>query len=101
MVFPKWDRCPKVVQYPNALCSSFRGCFVILLYEKSNPIIKIMSGASVPKVGHGPEMGQNEFDCACVSVVFTCTPLVFHSPYIKPVGHGSIGLLQAPVLASI
>jgi len=26
--------------------------------------------AIVPKVGHGPEMGQNGFDRACVSVVF-------------------------------
>jgi len=44
-------------------------------------------------MGHGPKIGQNEFVCACVSVVFTCILLVFHSPYIKPVGHGSIGLL--------
>jgi len=26
--------------------------------------------AIVPKVGHGPKMGQNGFDRACVSVVF-------------------------------
>jgi len=29
-----------------------------------------MPEAVVPKVGHGPKMGQNEFDRACVSVVF-------------------------------
>ena len=46
----------------------------------------------IPKVGHGPKTGPNEFDCV---FFFTCIPLVFHGPYIKPVGHGSIGLLQA------
>ena len=40
-------------------------------------------------------MGHNEFDCACVFVVFTYFPLAFHSSFLKPVGHGSIGLLQA------
>jgi len=35
----------------------------------------------------GPTMGQNEFDCARVCVVFTIIPLVFHSSFIKPVGH--------------
>jgi len=29
-----------------------------------------MPEAIVPKVGHGPKMGQNGFDRACVSVVF-------------------------------
>ena len=29
-----------------------------------------MPEAVVPKVGHGPKMGQNGFDRACVSVVF-------------------------------
>ena len=47
-------------------------------------------------MGHGRKMGQTEFDCACVFVVFTCIPLMFHGPYIKAVGlgHGSIGLPQ-------
>jgi len=58
-----------------------------------------MPKSNVPKAGHGPKMGQKEFDCACVSVVFTCIPLVFFSPYIKPVGRGSIGLLQARILS--
>jgi len=31
---------------------------------------KKLPEAIVPKVGHGPEMGQNGFDRACVSVVF-------------------------------
>jgi len=55
-----------------------------------------MPEANVPKVGHGLKMGQDDFDCACVSVVFTCTPLVFHSSYMKPVGlgHGSTGLFS-------
>jgi len=54
-----------------------------------------MPEAKVPKVGHGPEVGQSEFGCACVSVVFTCIiPLVFYSPYLKPVGHESIGLTR-------
>ena len=56
--------------------------------------MKKMLEANFPKVGHGSKMGQNEFHCACVSVVFTCIPFVSHSPYIKPVGHESIGLLQ-------
>ena len=30
-----------------------------------------------------------------IALVFLCIPLVFHSPHIKPVGHGSTGLLQA------
>ena len=46
--------------------------------------------ANVPKVGHGPSMGHKEFDCALVSVVFTFISLVFHSLYIKSVGHRSI-----------
>jgi len=29
-----------------------------------------LPAAIVPKVGHGPDMGQNGFDRACVSVVF-------------------------------
>ena len=29
-----------------------------------------MPEAIVPKVGHGPKMGQNGFDRACISVVF-------------------------------
>jgi len=54
-----------------------------------------MPKANVSKVGHGPKMGHIEFYCACVSVIFTCIPLVFHSPHIKSMGHGIIGLLQA------
>jgi len=46
-------------------------------------------------LGHGSKMGQNEFDCACVSVVVTINPVVFYSPNIKPVENGNIGLLQA------
>ena len=70
--------------YPNAICSWFRVCFVILLYKQvAQSLKKIMPEANVPKVGHGPKMGQNEFDCACVSMLFTCIPLVFHSPYLK------------------
>jgi len=57
-----------------------------------------MPEANVSKVGHGSKMGQNKSDCACVSVVFTCIPLVFHSPYIKQAGHRSIRLLQARFL---
>jgi len=44
-----------------------------------------MSEANVPKVGHGPKMGRNEFDCACVSVVFTCSLLVLHKAHIAPI----------------
>jgi len=51
---------------------------------------------NVFKVGHGPNIRQNEFDCAYVSAVFRFIPLVFYNPYIKPGGHGSIRLLQAP-----
>ena len=50
---------------------------------------------NILKVGHRPNIRQNEFDCAYVSVVFRFIPLVFYNPYIKPVGHGSIRLLQA------
>ena len=52
----------------------------------------------MPKVGHGPKMRQNEL--VLVSVIFTRIPLVFHSPYIKPLGHGSIGLLKARFFSS-
>jgi len=51
-------------------------------------------------MGNGPKIGQNEFDCACVSVVSTFIPLVFYIPYIKPVGYGSIGVLQVLFLFS-
>jgi len=40
-------------------------------------------------------MGQIQFHCASVSVVFTSIPVVFYSPYPKPVEYGSVGLLQA------
>jgi len=40
-------------------------------------------------------MGQNEFACACFSVADAIIPVVFYSLYIEPMGHGSIGLLQA------
>jgi len=43
----------------------------------------------------GPKMGQNEFECAFVSWVFTFT---FYSPCLKPVGHASFGLLQVQLL---
>jgi len=66
-----------------------------ILRNKYPDHTKKMPEANVPKLGHGSKMGQYEFDCACVSVVLVCIPLVFHRPYIKPVGHGSIGLLQA------
>jgi len=36
------------------------------------------------EVGHGSKMGQNEFDCDCVSAVFKFFPLMFYSPYITP-----------------
>jgi len=32
--------------------------------------------AYVPKVGHGAEVGLNELDCACVSMVFKCIPFM-------------------------
>jgi len=51
-----------------------------------------MPEETVPNVGHGSKIGQNKFDCA---LVFAFIPLVVYSPYTKPVGHGSIGLLQA------
>jgi len=47
----------------------------------------VKNSPDVPKVGHGPKMGQNECDCACVSVVFTIIPVVFYSTYIKPEGY--------------
>jgi len=60
---------------------------------------KKLPEAIVPKVGHGPKMGQNGFDRACVSVVFLF--LLFYSPFIWSQwgdGHGNIGLLQARFL---
>jgi len=55
-----------------------------------------MPEADVPKVGQGFEMEYIEFGYACACVVFTFIPLVFYSVhYIKPVGHGCIGLIQA------
>jgi len=49
--------------------------------------------ANFPKLGDGPKMGQNEFDCACFCVFHMNTSLVFHSPFTKQVGRGSIGSL--------
>jgi len=47
------------------------------LYEKNSQIItKKLPKTNVLKVGHGPEMGQNDFDCACVTVVFPCSARV-------------------------
>ena len=60
----------------------------------------LIAGANVPEEGKGPKMGQNEFDSVRVSVVFTVIHLVFNSPYIKLVGHGSIDLLQARFIVS-
>jgi len=98
-VFPKWDRYPKVGQSPNAVCSySYAVFLVILVYVKCSPGLQKVAGSDgsmVPKVGLRPKMGQNEFNSACVSVVFTFIFLVYYSPYVKPAGHGSIGLLQA------
>ena len=57
---------------------------------------KKLPEAIVPKVGHGPKMGQYGFDRACFSVVFLF--LLFYSLLIWSQwgdGHGSIGLLQA------
>jgi len=44
-----------------------------------------MPEANVSKVGHEPKMGQSDFDCPFVSVVFTIISVVFYSPYTRPV----------------
>jgi len=57
-----------------------------------------MPEAIVPKVGHGPKMGQSGFDRACFSVVFLfLLCFIAHSYEANGMadGHGSIGLLQA------
>ena len=51
--------------------------------------------AIVPKVGHGPKMGQNGFDRVCVSAVFLFLLCFIAHLYEANDGHGSIGLLQA------
>ena len=56
--------------------------------------IVVQSAITCTAIIQGPKIGQNELDCACVSEVFTFIPLVY-SPYIKPVGQNSFGLLQA------
>jgi len=38
--------------------------------EKEPSLTKKLPEAIVPKVGHGPQMGQNGFDRDCFSVVF-------------------------------
>ena len=38
--------------------------------ERSPVLQKKLPEVVVPKVGHGPKMGQNGFDRGCVSVVF-------------------------------
>jgi len=40
-----------------------------------------MPEAVVPKVGHGPKMGQNGFNRACVSVVFLFLLCLTAHPY--------------------
>jgi len=91
LLFPKWDSCPiwDISRMPYVFTDTRLFCH----HVKSRLIIQKLPAANVPKVGHGPKMGQNEFDCA--SVVFLFIPLVFYCPYIQPVGHGSICLLQA------
>ena len=53
---------------------------------KSRPTLKKMLEANTSKVGHGPQMGQNGFDSACVTLVLTFIPLLFDSSSLKPVG---------------
>jgi len=68
LLFPKWDRCSEVGHSPNVI-SSFAVILSSLSYWKGAQSYKKLPEAVVPNVGHGPKMGQNGFDRACVSVV--------------------------------
>jgi len=53
--------------------SQIRSYLVVDFLHDANTSIDMevkLPEAIVPKVGHGPKMGQNGFDRACVSVVF-------------------------------
>ena len=49
---------------------SFAVILSFLCNWKGAQSYKKLPEAIVPEVGHGPKMGQNGFDRACVSVVF-------------------------------
>ena len=97
-MFPRWDSCPKVRHSPNAIWYSFRGCCVILLYVKSNPILEKFRKQMFLRWDTGLKWDKTILNWACVSVVFTINPLVLHSPNITPAEHGSTGLPQARYL---
>ena len=67
---------PKMGQM--SLSGTFPECHIFLVSRlfchpcvtEKEPSLQKLPEAIVPKVGHGPKMGQNGFDRACVSAVF-------------------------------
>jgi len=70
IAFPKMGQMSKSGTFPKCHIFLVSRLFYPCVTEKEPILTKKLPEAIVLKVGHGPKMGQNGFDRACVSVVF-------------------------------